>query len=730
MPKKPSSLAQAPRAVKKAFRGHSLHPISAVCIVRGMDPDRPSTQESALGAGDSVELELLVRRSDEDVALFDSARIVETLMREAYLDRDRAQQLSVEIRSFIERVGLRTLSSSVIRSLVDAKLLEYGLEDTYRAHARLGVPLFDVDRVMNGARHESSGQPIGPEGTSLELAEAIKREFAIQSVLSEPVANAHLVGDMHILHLGAIDRPYAMVCSVDHVKRHGVLLAQGFASAAPARRPEVLVSHIVKFTAALQGYVSGPVVWDSVNFSLAPFLEELSDRELSQLARMMLYELSSPAVARGGQAISCDVHLDWHAPEYLANRAAIGPSGLQLQRTYGEYTESAQRFLVAYLEAALAGDSRSRPFLSPRALLHVTSRFAERSGYRHILDRACRVATERGGLTFVFDRDPSSTFLERFGVSDERSIDRTDTAEWRAAPLAVVALNLPRVGLLAGGDQVRVFEELTRVMEAAAQAHLEKRLYLEKLLARGEHGPLALLAMGVSARPFMRLSWTSHPIAPLGLNELARAVTGAELHESDASLEFGRRVMGHLTRETERLSEKHRVRFLLSESGIVPKANRLARLDVRFFGTSASGPVPQATPGGPDAGYSVGCRVPSSAGIPPLERLRVEGALHVPGYLNAMTELWFAPEPVSPEHAAVLVSQAFYQTSVAALTFAPELTFCNACGSAVRGVVPACASCGSTRVEGYAVTGGRFGLTTGWDDVQRADLARRYRPAL
>jgi len=689
-----------------------------------MDPDRPNPSDFTMSAGDAVELELLVRRSDEDVALFDSTRIVETLVREAHLDRERAQQLSVEIRGFIERVGLRTLSSSVIRGLVDAKLLEYGMEDAHRAHARLGVPLYDVDRLMHGSRRDDVGRPHGPEGTSLHLAEAIKREFGIVSVLSEQSANAHLVGDIHILHLGSIDRPYSLTCSLDHVKRHGVVLPKGFANAAPARRPEVLVSHIVKFTAALQGYASGPIVWDSLNFGLAPFIENHSHRDLCQLAEMLLHDLSSPAVARGGQAISCDIHLDWRAPEDMASRPAVGPGGAQLVRTYSEYTEAAHRFLRAFFEVCLTGDARQRPFVSPRAILHINSRFTERAGYRVVLDLASRVATERGGLTIAFDRDGESAFFERFGVSDPSTIAKTETENWRSAALAAVAINLPRVGYLAGGDQVRVFEELTRVVEAAAQAHLEKRIFLEKLLARGEFGPLSLLAMAVAGKPFLRLAWTSHPIAPVGLNELARSVTGKELHADPAALEFGRRVVGHLSREIGRLSDKHRVRFLLSESSDGSTARRLARLDLRFFG-SAAAEVMGAD--GAGATYTTGCRLAATAPLAPLDRLKAEGELHVPGLLNARSEIWFNATPPTAEQAALLISQGFYQSGVGALVFAPEFTFCNACDASATGVHGECPKCGSASVDAYALSGDRYNLIPASEESRRVELAHRFR---
>src|SRR4029453_7019645 len=110
--------------------------------------------------------------------------------------------------------------------------------------------------------------PPGPRGWELGGAEPIQRDYPFMSVLSEPVANAHLVGDVHIQDLGAIDRPHSLTSSIDFVKQYGIALPQGFASAAPARRPEVLVAHIVKFSAALQGYLAGPIAWDSINFGL------------------------------------------------------------------------------------------------------------------------------------------------------------------------------------------------------------------------------------------------------------------------------------------------------------------------------------------------------------------------------------------------------------------------------------------------------------------------------
>jgi ribonucleoside-triphosphate reductase len=164
-------------------------------------PEAQATSETMTGR----DVELFVRGSDENVVRFDPQRIIDALVREANLDVDIAAKISLDIKGIIARSGIRALSSSLIRELVDAKLIEYGLESAHRAHARLGVPLYDAERIIRQGGRDVSAYPQGPEGTSLTLAEAIKREYAMIAVFSEEVAQAHLSGDIHIQGIGTFD---------------------------------------------------------------------------------------------------------------------------------------------------------------------------------------------------------------------------------------------------------------------------------------------------------------------------------------------------------------------------------------------------------------------------------------------------------------------------------------------------------------------------------------------
>lgn len=698
-----------------------------------------------------TETELLVRQSDESVVRFDPQRITDALVLETGLSPELAAQISQEVQDQIERSGIRALTAPLIRGLVDARLLEYGLVAEYRKHSRLGVPLFDVDRMIQTGVNDTT-RLHGPEGTSLVLAEAIKREYAILTVFSDSVANAHLSGDLYLENLGEIDRPTAMIGSIDFIKRLGIRLPGGLVGSRPAKRAEVLSSHLVMYTAALQGYFSDALAWDSVNFAFAPMLTGLSQREIKQLAQGLLFELSAPVVARGGQPVRCDLHLDWDTPAYLRELSVVGAGGEKFTTHYGSMSETAREFLKAIFEVYLEGDGQGLPFIGSRPVLHLTDSFFENDANQNVLELVCRAASERGGVVLAFDRrngdEAASAFSSRFGVSGEKlqragSGVAANTAtsatpeswQWRAAIFSSVAINLPRIGYQAEHSESKAFELLSGLLELAAQASLEKRIFLEKLLARGEAGPLAMLAMRPDKEPFLPLSWTSHAICPVGLAELAQFITGESVETSATAQEFAANVIEHLYAETARLSVKHKVRFLLTESHDLIAPNRLALLDVRRFGSeSIAQALNRSIETDPTSGeepdgvfYTNSAKLPANSSVTPITRLSIEGALQGKLIWNSTSNIHLGQSLPQAAELAEFVRQAFHQTKVSAITFSPEFTVCIVCRSVSRGLHAECPQCGANRVEGLAQATNRYSFVSKWPQWKLAELNLRNR---
>jgi len=96
-----------------------------------------------VAAKETTDITLFVRTSDEEIVRWDRKRIVDALMLETYVDLDTAEAISLDVEKQIMASGLAHLTAPLIRELVDAKLMERGLEQARRMHTRLGFPLYD-----------------------------------------------------------------------------------------------------------------------------------------------------------------------------------------------------------------------------------------------------------------------------------------------------------------------------------------------------------------------------------------------------------------------------------------------------------------------------------------------------------------------------------------------------------------------------------------------------------
>ena len=342
---------------------------------------------------------------------------------------------------------------------------------------------------------------------------------------------------------------------------------------------------MVKFAAALQSHFAGAIGWDAVNLFFAPYLEGRTDKEVRQLAQMMIYEFSQQAVARGGQAIFTDINLYWEVPKHFENVPAIGPGGTFTGRTYGDYEKEAQRFVWFLFDVYREGDGTGRPFFFPKPLVHITEKFFRTEGHQEFLEHICDIASEKGTTYFVFDRGDTAKISEccrlSFKLNDNDLNDAKEPWRMRFCALQNVTVNLPRLAYKNIDDEEGMFRSLTDLIELAVKAHLEKKKFIEALLALGENGPLALLTMKTDGQPYIRMHRASYLIGMVGLNEMVKACTGQELNESNRALKFGLKVISHMNLECQRLSEKHNMHFVLEQTPAESTSYRFARLDLR-----------------------------------------------------------------------------------------------------------------------------------------------------
>ena len=698
--------------------------------VEKKSPPSAGPGESGKFRNETTDMALFVRTSSETLSDWNRQRIVEALQRETTIDPDTAERISREVEETIIASKISLVTAPLIRELVDAKLVEHGLEEIRKMHTRLGVPLYDVDQLILHPNRENANVPHGPEATNLTLAERIKKEYALLNVFSQEIGDAHMRGDLHLHDLGFIDRPYCSGQSLEYIKKFGLSLPNSLSMAKPAKHPEVLLAHMVKFAAALQSNFAGAIGWDAVNLFFAPYLEGLSDRDVKQLAQMLVYEFSQQAVARGGQAIFTDINLYWEVPKHFEGVMAIGPGGEFTGKTYGEYLDQSQRFIWSLFDVFREGDAVGRPFFFPKPLVHITEKFFQTPGHMDFLHHICDVSAERGNTYFVFDRGNTAKISECCRLSFKLEKSDLDDAHypWRMRYCALqnVTLNLPRIAYQCGGDDTKLFAKINETFNLAVRAHLEKKAFLERLLSLGDTGPLALLTMKKDGQPYLRMHRATFLIGMVGLNEMVQVHRGEQLHESDEALKFGLKAIAYMKLLAEKMSRKYNMRFVLEQTPAESTAYRFAKLDLRDF-SPGSGKVVKGDIARGEVYYTNSTYLNVGTLLSPIDRVRKEGLFHPLIEAGSLTHIWLGESRPSKESLANFVIKVFRQSQNDQIAFSPEFTTCTTCGRTARGLSAQCPYCGSTEVEGITRITGYFTKVSSWNKGKLGELRDRHR---
>lgn len=601
------------------------------------------TRTNYLDNKESTELTLFVRTSDEELKVWDKSRIYEALIRETTISEDAASIISREVEKMIAELNIEMITAPLIRELTNAKLVEYGLSSVRKQHTRLGVPLYDARQIIMCPNKENANVPHGPEATNLTLAENIKKEFALLEVFSQDLADAHMRGDIHLHDLGMVDRPYCSGQSIEYVKKFGLNLPNALSIARPAKHPEVLIEQIVKFSAALQGHFSGAIGWDAFNLFLAPYLGDVDDDRMRQLAQILIYEFAQQAVARGGQSIFSDLNLYWEVPDHFVGVPAIGPGGQFTGLNYEDYIEDSQRFVNALFDVYMGGDAMGRPFFFPKPEVHMTEKFFKTDGHEEFLEKISRVAAEKGNTYFVFDRGNTAKISECCRLSfklEQSDLDDARTPwKMRYSAMQNVTINLPRVAYEANQNDTRLFELLTERLELVAKAHIQKKEFITQLFNMGKNGPLSLLTMNLDGEPYYRIYKSSFLVGMVGLNEMVQYHTGEELHQSKDATMFGLKVIAHMKKEAERIGNEYGLKMPLEQTPAESTAYRFAKLDMKYYPLQS----PTAVRGNKASGeiyYTNSTYMNVGAKVSAIDRVKQEGRFHPLIDAGALTHVW------------------------------------------------------------------------------------------
>ena len=230
-------------------------------------------------------------------------RIVAALMSEADLPRASAEEVASRVEARVFASGLRSITTALVRELVDNELVDLGYENALRRHRPIGIPRQDLRRLLLDRRADRS------EGSVVSsVAGEILTRYAVEDLLPPSVADLVRAGDLDFEDLANPHLPLSLSIAAEALPAGASSAGKPDAGSAAALLPEIggLVLRVSR-TIAIEG--------------LEPFLAAL-ERSSATAVRGFVAALGGIA-AGSGREIEVVLSASRALPSILASLASL-----------------------------------------------------------------------------------------------------------------------------------------------------------------------------------------------------------------------------------------------------------------------------------------------------------------------------------------------------------------------------------------------------------------------
>ncbi len=691
---------------------------------------------------DSTEMSLLVSASaKEEISLWDRNKIIDALCKEAEIPLSVAQKIAKNVEEKIFALNFNNISTTLIRELVDNELFTRGYEQKWNKQRIIGMPAYDLKRLFLSKTKENSNIATNnPEAINLTIAENTIKQYMLQEVFSEDVADAHLKGVIHIHDLG-YPRVYCSGHSLEYIKKYGLKLDNLDTASSPAKHARTLTGHLNTFLSSMQAYYAGALGIAYLNIFYAPYLEGMPYEEMKQEAQYLIFSGSQNAFSRGGQSLFLDFNVHLGVPDYLKEIPAIGPGGRYTGKTYQYYEQISQLFLKALMEVWEEGDSNGKVFAFPKMDLHINNNSFQNPAERELLQYACKIASKNGTPYFIFDRDSvslSACCRLKNEITDMNMIKNPE--KLRFSGIQNVTINLPQCAYKAVQESKKnngdspvsdslqnlfniFFEHIEFSLKLAVKAHQEKKIFLKQMMDSPE-GPLWQIGkISPDGEPYVDLEKGTYLIGIIGLNEAIQYLTDCQMHEDEKSFIWGLKTISFLNLKCNVYGEKYRLKLSLEESPAESAAGRLAKIDLNEYAESKK--VIKGSIENDECYYTNSIHFAASADIDFISRIIKQSKFHPLIKSGAIIHAFVGEKRPPAESIYNLLKKVWENTLAAQLTISPEFTMCNQCKKISPGLLNSCGYCNSEDIYGITRIVGYYSKVNNWNKNKIGELKDR-----
>ena len=622
---------------------------------------------------------MLVRTSRLAMEDFDRNKIAESLIKEAEVPADLAQKIARETEKRLQEIKAKYLTAPLIREFVNAILVERGLEEYRHKLTRLGLPVYDVTKIIN----EASSAGLDIETVHKAAGNAVIGEYTLLSILPRDVADAHISGALHLNNLGYwILMPNEFLHDLRFFMKAGVKLEEPSMplSSPPPKNLRSALSMTVDILRLAFSELSGGQTIDFFNVFLAPFVKGLKLDEVKEQLRLFMVEVNHTAPTDVCLGVEPAI------PHFLAESQAVGKNGEALG-VYSDFAEESRLVASALLDVML---EESKPVLNPRLIFKVRPDVLQEDDCERLLHEAHRLMAERGAVFFA-NLSPSSETFASYTAAGSRFADDWK-GDWeldtmRTGSIDSVILNVPRAVYESEGKESAFFENLYDVSEKALRALEMKYLMIGRRVKEG------LLPFFAQERgdPYCRLEGALRQINLVGLNEAVELLGGKDICKDKEAMSLAEEIFEYLSKIVREYAGRYDARYALSLTPNLEASERLASLDVERYGWGAV--KAQGNKNRPF--YTNATVIPNAGEIPLDDYLSLEGKFHrlTPGGHLAMLPVKGAK--ADPEGLLSTTKKIVGMHSVGFYTYNVGIIYCSNCQKTFGGNMVKCPVCGS-----------------------------------
>lgn len=621
---------------------------------------------------------MLVRTSHYTLEEFDANKIANSLIKEAKMPAELAQKTAKDTEKLLRRSKTKYLTAPLIREVVNALLIEKGLEDYRHKLTRLGMPVHEVTTLI-----EAKAAAENSEAMLVEAGKTVLREYTLLNGYPRDIADAQMSGAIHVNGLGTwLLKPNEVMHDLRFFFQNGIRTDTPLQlSVPPPKSFEVALATAFNVLLHASREVNETQTCDYFNVFLAPFAKGVDTAKIKESLRLFILNVN--------QHVDAALGLELSIPKVVADKPAVGPEDKPCG-SYGEFAEES-RLLAELTVDIFTEESRLKPLLNPKIIVKITNESLADENAKTILLKTHRLAAEKS--TPYFANTLQKRKYPAFSASGCKfETDLTDdweTDTLRTGCLGYVAVNLPRIVHESERDKNKFFEILRERFEMAARA------LIIKYRALRQHGKKSLpfMAQSTNGDTYLRLDNCSRIIGIAGFSECVESFCGKPLNNEENG-KFAEEIVQNLLVFRHKIGRKYGKRLFPAILRDAEASERLAQMDIEKYGVAKvkfSGTRDKPF-------YATTRRMQLQTGnFPyfPLEALDAEQKLKGLNAGGSLCIIELGEMQYTPEELMSVTKQLVKKQTAEFFTYNRKISFCSNCKKSWFGALHKCPSCGA-----------------------------------